>query len=121
MPVEDPAGAVVSTRLGKAARKTAARREREAAAAAWKAPPKPPPTVPKGKGQGGKVGKAGAKGKDFKGKRRHDDAGQELCFSFNNKSGACAAGEAGGHCPAGRLHSCTGCGDAGHALADGLC
>eukprot|EP00972_Heterocapsa_arctica_P097353 14362237-Heterocapsa_arctica.AAC.1 len=83
VPVEEPAGAVVASRLGKAARKTAARKVREAAAARWKAPPRPPPTAPKGKGKDGKGGKAGAKGAG-KGKRRHDDSGQELCFSFNN-------------------------------------
>eukprot|EP00972_Heterocapsa_arctica_P113437 16437114-Heterocapsa_arctica.AAC.1 len=99
-------------------RKTAARKVREAAADYWKPPPRPPPTPPKGKGKEGKGGKKGAKGQD-KGKLRTDDAGNELCFSFNNKSGDCAAGLPGGHCLAGRVHKCTKCGDARHASADG--
>ena len=114
-PVGKPAGAVVATRRGKAARRTAARKV--AAINVYL----PPPTAPKGKGKYGKGGMAGANGKNGKGKRRRDDSGQELCFSFNNRAGNCAAGAAGGHCPAGRLHICTGCGDARHALADGWC
>eukprot|EP00972_Heterocapsa_arctica_P110358 16247290-Heterocapsa_arctica.AAC.1 len=91
VPAEEPAGAVA--RLGKTARKTAARKVREAAGECWKPTPRPPPTPPKGKGKD--KGKKGAKGQ-VKGKRRIDDAGNELCFSFNNKSGVCAAGLPGG-------------------------
>eukprot|EP00972_Heterocapsa_arctica_P090791 13395978-Heterocapsa_arctica.AAC.1 len=71
--------AVVATRRGKAARRAAALKG--AAVNVYL----PPATAPKGKGKDDKGDKAGAKGKNGKGKRRRDDWGQELCFSFNNK------------------------------------
>jgi hypothetical protein len=120
VPVEDPASAIRRARPGHRshrARKTAARKVREAAEAGWKAPPWPPPAAQ----EGAAVNVYLPRAREGLGKRRRDEGDQELCFSFNNKVGRCAAGAAGGDCPAGRVHSCTGCGDAWHAFADGWC
>ena len=67
----------------------------------------------KGKGRGGKGG-SGSKG----GRHSVDQNGAQICYSWNNGSGACAQVPVGSPCPAGRSHACSICLSRAHASKD---
>ena len=94
------------------------RRLRQAAAAAgnaWVAAP-PPPGKAAGKGAGkDQQGKGKGKGK---GKNKTDQQGKQICYSWNNRSGACAAAADGAECAHGRAHKCQVCLSPSHRAVD---
>jgi hypothetical protein len=65
---------------------------------------------------GSGAAETGGKGGKAKGKGRHsvDQAGEQLCFSWNNAKGKCESVPNGQPCPDGRTHKCSICLSPGH-------